>query len=131
MERKILEEKDAQNENHGENGGVGGSSSVVDGVPKKRGRKSKKEKEDMEKKMLEGNLLEKKDVQDVNHAENGGVPDMRRGSKRKMLKEDDGEFEMPVDSSGSSIQKQYSLRAPRVNIEEAMPKINKRDPKVT
>ncbi|KAG4394810.1 hypothetical protein GLYMA_20G104900v4 [Glycine max] len=129
MERKILEEKDAQNENHGENGGVGGSSSVVDGVPKKRGRKSKKEKEDMEKKMLEGNLLEKKDVQDVNHAENGGVPDMRRGSKRKMLKEDDGEFEMPVDSSGSSIQKQYSLRAPRVNIEEAMPKINKRDPK--
>ena len=48
----MLEEKDAQNENHGENGGVGGSSCVVDGVPKKRGRKSKKEKEDMEKKML-------------------------------------------------------------------------------
>ena len=78
MENKMIEEKDAQYQNLGESGGVGGSSSVQEVAAKKHGRKSKKEKEDMKRKeMLEDNLLEEKDVQDKNHGENGGVPAYR------------------------------------------------------
>ena len=56
FESNFLEKRDAQNDNHGENAEVGGSSSVSEGVKKKRGRKSKKEKEDMDK-MLESKFL--------------------------------------------------------------------------
>ncbi|XP_017415480.2 lysine-specific demethylase JMJ26-like isoform X1 [Vigna angularis] len=59
MSKGSLSEKNsAQDENHGENGGVGVSTSDQ-GVKKKRGRKRKKEKEEMERKLLEENLLEK------------------------------------------------------------------------
>ncbi|TKY50713.1 Lysine-specific demethylase JMJ25 [Spatholobus suberectus] len=129
LEGNLLGKKDVQDYNRGENGVVGGSSSVKEGVKKKRGRKSKKEKEDIEKKVLEGNLLEKKDAQDENHGENGGVSEQRRGRKRKLLSNDDGEFEMPADSSRSGTQKQYGLRGRKVNEEEVVPKINKKDPK--
>ncbi|WVY97165.1 hypothetical protein V8G54_029316 [Vigna mungo] len=56
-EGSLSEKNSAQDENHGENGGVGVSTSVQ-GVKKKRGRKSKEEKE-MERKLSEENLLEK------------------------------------------------------------------------
>ncbi|CAJ1977653.1 unnamed protein product [Sphenostylis stenocarpa] len=74
--------------------GAGGYSSVAEGVKRKRGRKSKEE-EGM-KTMLEGNLLEKNDVQDENHGGNGGVGDCsfvqgvkkKRGRKSKKDKDD-------------------------------------------
>ncbi|XP_020211133.1 lysine-specific demethylase JMJ25 isoform X2 [Cajanus cajan] len=129
LEGNLSEKNDAEEDNNGENGvGVGGSSSVKEGV-KKRGGKSKKEEEeeDTEKRMSEGNLLEKKDAQDKNHSEKGGVSEQRSGRKRKMVKKDDGEFEMPADSSRSD--RQFRPRGRKVIKEEVEPKINKWDPK--
>ncbi|ESW14774.1 hypothetical protein PHAVU_007G016300 [Phaseolus vulgaris] len=132
----LLEKNGVEYVSHGKNGGVGDSS--VQRVKKKRGRKSKKEKEDMELKMSGGNLLEKKggssSVQEgvrEKPGSNGGVAYKRRGRKRKVVKEDDDEFETPAFFSGSGSQKQYSLRSPKVKIEVVMPKINKKDSKLT
>nr|KYP33131.1 Lysine-specific demethylase 3B [Cajanus cajan] len=129
-EMKMLEKKDTQDDSHGVNG-VGGSSFVKEVKKNKRGRKSTKEKEveDMEQKMSEGNLLENEDTQDKNHGEKGGVSEQRGGRKRKILKKDDWEFEMPADSSGRG--RKYSLRGGKVNEEEEEeePKLNKKDSK--
>ncbi|XP_027935820.1 lysine-specific demethylase JMJ25-like isoform X2 [Vigna unguiculata] len=58
LEGSSLEKGGAGDENRGENGGVEVSTSVQ-GVKKKRGRKSKQEKYEMEMKLLGENLLEK------------------------------------------------------------------------
>lgn len=100
---------------------AGSSSSAQEG-----GRKSKVDKEDVKKKknkILEGNLLDKKD-------EKGGESGVDR--KRKKLKSDEGEIEVPVsttDSSQNGVQKLYSLRARKDNTQEGMllPKVIKRN----
>lgn len=128
-EGNLLEKKRGRDVSRGEKDGVGVSSSVREGVREKPDRKTNKEEKDMKgKEMLESDLLEKKDVQDDNHGSNGGVS--RRGRKRK-VKVGDGEFEMPAFSSGRVIRKPYSLRSPKVKIEVVMPKVSKKDSKVT
>ncbi|KAL2323941.1 hypothetical protein Fmac_022999 [Flemingia macrophylla] len=120
LEGNLSGRKDAQEDSNGENGdGVGGSSSVKEGVKESRAGRSKNEEED--------SLLEKKDALEESHGEKGGVSEQRVGRKRKMVNKDDGEFEMPANSSGSD--RQYRLRARKVIREEVEPKINKRDPK--
>lgn len=134
LEDRLLEKKDYEDDNQGENGGTGGSPSVQVGVKKKRGRKSNKDKAMEHKKMSEGNLLEKKDAVDENHGENGVVSEQRCCIISKVLKKDDDQFEMPADSSKSHIQKEcYGLgaRNNKIKKEEEKPKINERDNKVT
>ncbi|WVY97363.1 hypothetical protein V8G54_029514 [Vigna mungo] len=81
--------------------------------------------------MSEGNLLVKRRGRDVSHGERDGVGgssslqeggregghgelhEKRHGRKKKLVKEGDGEFEMPAGFSGggSDIRKQHNFRS--------------------